>query len=101
MISVKNKISPDSFGIQFKACFPALDSNGIVQKYSNGRVISIIDSKQNKDNDAYYYIMPQIDVGRALWNVQWEGEGIYKWEECENWGLAEIKNLINDPNRPF
>jgi hypothetical protein len=102
IISTRNKVSPGSFGIQFKACFPALDANGIVQKYPNGRAISIIESKQNKENDNYYYIMPEIDVGRALWNKQWEGEGVYQWEQqFENWRRVDIKNLINDPKRPF
>jgi hypothetical protein len=69
---------------------------------ANGRAISIIESKQNKENDNYYYIMPEIDVGRALWNKQWEGEGVYQWEQqFENWRRVDIKNLINDPKRPF
>jgi uncharacterized protein DUF5906 len=101
IIGVKNHVSEDSFGIQFKACFPALDGNGLIQKYPNGRVMSIIESKQNKANDNYYYVMPELDIGRALWNTQWEGEGIYQWEQRNSWGLIELKNLINDPRRPF
>jgi hypothetical protein len=101
IITVKNKLSEDSFGIQFKACFPALDNSGLIQKYPNGRVISIIESKQNKENDQWYYIIPEIDVCRALWNKQWEGEGIYQWEQCEGWRFVEFKQLVNDPKRIF
>lgn len=104
------QLSDNEFGIKFLDLFPMM-INGIVQKYDNGLVKSIVQTGPNiKFTDKsgcqqYGYIIPPLQQCRDAINISLEGKNI--WEEKDGWRASksnvsdDIYQLLKDYTRPF